>query len=127
MVQEVIAGSDIERKTVEKLKRKLSENADWTDFMKTPVTTWKPIECTLTVGDLEVNCIPLPYTIEVEVEDYLTSSNSASMKPGGILISEYPENYYSTGVKILDAYEKGASAVILLEKDGLTTRKVVIT
>lgn len=127
MVQEVIAGSDIERKTVEKLKRKLSENADWTDFMKTPVTTWKPIECTLTVGDLEVNCIPLPYTIEAEVEDYLTSSNSASMKPGGILVSEYPENYYSTGVKILDAYEKGASAVILLEKDGLTTRKVVIT
>ncbi|QOR94384.1 M28 family peptidase [Thermosphaera chiliense] len=126
-MSEVIAGSRSESKIIRVLRNQLSEHVDWIDVLKTPVKTWIPEECSITIGNTGFKCIPIPYSLKSETEGYLSFEKDLQCGVGDIVLMKYPENYYSTSIRVHEAFRRGASAVILYEEDEALTRKTVVT
>jgi len=126
-LSEVIAGSGSELKTIRFLRSQLSEHVDWIDVLKTPVKTWSPVECSIIVDNADFKCIPLPYSLTSETEGYIAFESDFQRGISEIVLMEYPENYFSTSILVHEASRKGASAIILYEREEPAARKIVVT
>jgi len=116
-LSEVIAGTRSESKVIRGIRSQLSDHVDWIDVFKTPVKTWIPEECSITIDTEDFECIPIPYSLTSETEGYLVFEENIQPGAGNIVLMRYPENYLATSIRVHEAFRKGVSAVILFEKD----------
>jgi Iap family predicted aminopeptidase len=126
-LSEVIAGTRSESKIIRGLRSQLSDHVDWIDVLKTPVKTWIPEECSIIIDTEDFECIPIPYSLTSETKGYLVFEENIQPGAGNIVLMRYPENYFATSIRVHEAFRKGASAVILFEKDEHVIRKIAVT
>ena len=131
--RETVTGTNIEHKIVDKLYKLFKETMDHVEKIPVPVDSWQQEECMITIGDYEIKCYAMPYTLSGEVDarlvyaEYLGDKIILEENPSdSIVLIPFPPDLDDSKYIVLKLYEQGANAVIFYDRLPGRYRKTVI-
>lgn len=131
--RETVTGTNIEHEIADKLYKLFKETMDHVEKIPVPVDSWQQEKCIIIIGDHEIKCYAMPYTLSGEVDarlvyaEYLGNRIVLGNNPSdSIVLIPFPPDPDDSKYVVLKLYEQGAKAVIFYEQLPGRYRKAVI-